>query len=758
MLNHIPIGDPCTRCGMAALKHRPEHKCVGETLCDLCGLPPASHAYRDRKNKKDSRTARVRIQSRPEHRPVGPGPLCEKCKEPFSYHRFRVQKDNRETTFLGIDGEGQGRLDHRYVFLGVATETGDKKWGIRNQNGLTTVQCLDFILNLPDHTRLFAYSFNYDLTKILQDMPDEALYLLFRPELRQRVGKLAIKGPRAVRWNGYRINLQGTKFSVAKGRNHKIIWDIWKFYQSKFVGALKDWKVGSEEMLERMTLMKDKRAEFDKESPEAVEAYCYEECQYMAELARKLVDAHTKAGLELTNFYGAGSSASAMLKLMGVKDKIQPAPPEMKEAVACGFFGGRFENSVIGEIPEEIFSYDISSAYPYQLCFLPCLVHGTWTHTRRREDIEGRDIKAAIIKYSLGSDIRTKTWGPFPFRMSNGSICYPIESGGGWVWRDEYLQGEKLFGHVQFEEAWIYHCECDCQPFEKIPGYYLERLRIGKEGPGIVLKLGCNSCYGKLAQSVGRGMFQSWIWAGIITSGCRAQFLELLGQHEDRSDVLMVATDGIKTRKQLVTPIPRDTGTFDAMGKDGIRKPLGGWEEEIDENGVFFARPGVYFPLNPTAKQIKKIKGRGVGKGVVLENWQNIVRSWKVHGVSKPVKVTNVSRFCGAKSSISRAGGGDRPYVYHRANGDTTKGEPSYGQWITRPVEMSFNPLPKRSIVNPDGQTLALRRMRFDMYSAPYKKALGNDEALELRWLTQELLEQPDIDFSEYELTESHNT
>lgn len=748
MLNHLPVGDPCVRCGLGPTKHRVEHKSEGDP-CTRCGLPAEKHSYRDRKGKETK--SRPRDDKRKEHVFEGTGLGCLRCGLPKAYHRMRAVKENKETIFLGIDGEGQGREDHRYVFLAAATETGDRKWCVKNyEKGLSTVECLDFILSLPDHTKLFAYSFNYDLTKILQDLPDDALYLLFRPELRQRFGTLAIKGPRAVRWNGYKLNLQGTKFTVSKKGRHRVIWDIWKFFQSKFVGALKDWKVGTKEMLDRMEHMKNKRSDFDKESPEAVEAYCYEECQYMAELARRLVNAHVKAGLKLTNFYGAGSSAAAMLKVMGVKDKIKPTLPEMKEAVACAFFGGRFENSVIGEIEEEIYSYDISSAYPYQLCFLPCLLHGHWELTSDRAKIEDPSVSAALVRYSLGADIRTRDWGPFPFRMPTGSICFPIESGGGWVWRDEYIQGERLFKHVQFHEAWIYHRECDCIPFERIPEYYCERCRIGKEGPGIVIKLGCNSCYGKLAQSVGKGMFQSWIWAGIITSGCRAQFLEVLGLHEDRSDVLMVATDGIKTRKRLVTPTPRDTNTW------STGKPLGGWEEEIDPNGVFFARPGVYFPLNPTKEQIKKIKGRGVGKGVVLENWREIVNSWRLYREWRTVKVTNVSRFCGAKSSISRSGGKHgKPYVYHRARGnhlDTERPEPHYGQWMTRPVAMSFNPLPKRGCVNSDGRTLALRRMPHTATSQPYVKAIRPEEVLELIGIAQELLEQPDIDFTEYEL------
>lgn len=773
-IQHTPQGHPCSKCGKAAWSHRPDHQPQGDP-CTKCKLPAILHSPRKR-----SRPGRDKAH-RPEHR--AKGDPCVTCGLPAVYHRTRKGRErDAKVTYLGIDGEGQGRECHRYIFLAASTESGDRRWCVRNQQGLTTEQCLDFILSLPDHTRIFAYSFNYDLTMMLKDLDEERLYLLFRPELRQRVGPAAIKGPRAVRWKGYKLNLQGTKFTVSRKGRHRVVWDIWKFFQSKFVGALADWKVGSAEMLARMTHMKDKRADFDKESPEAVESYCFEECRYMAELARKLVDAHEAAGLKLTNFYGAGSSASAMLKKMGVHEKIVPTPDFMRDAVARSFFGGRFENSIIGKEERELYSYDISSAYPYQLCFLPCLLHGTWERTTDRKKLgelgpDGKRLSGcatALVRYSLGPNHRISDWGPFPFRMDTGSICYPVTSGGGWVWVDEYLQGEKLFPNVEFHEAYIYHQDCTCEPFHVIPEYYCERCRIGKEGPGIVIKLGCNSCYGKLAQSVGKGMFQCWIWASLITSGCRAQFLQLLGLHEDRSNCLMVATDGCISRERFDTykpaaggiqapgvrvPVPYPTST------QQTGKPLGDWEEKILEQGVFFARPGVYFPLNPTAKQLKDIRGRGVGKGVVLENWQRIIASWETHGMSEPVKIANVSRFCGAKSSISRAGKN-----YNRAKGQhihramaeelglpnpetyPENPEPAYGQWITRKVELNFDPMPKRECVNPDGKTLKLRSMPLDLMSAPYSKAFRSDEVKEYKWLNQELLEQPDIDLADYEL------
>lgn len=734
-IDHIPQGNPCAKCGMSAFRHRIEHKPAGDP-CELCGLAASRHRVRKR---------------------------TQASKEDFIY--------------IGIDGEGQGREVHRYILLAAATENGDRQWWIHNPDGLSTTQCLDFLLELPQkNLKAFSFSFNYDLTKILQDVPDELLYLLFRPELRARVGPDAVKGPRAIIWNGYKLNLQGTKFTVSKGDRHRVIWDVFKFFQAKFVNALKDWKIGSRDMLDRMGHMKDKRADFDKESFEGVLAYCLDECRSMAELARKLVDAHDKVGLRLKSFYGAGSSASAMLQKMGVRDKIRRAPKEMTVPVASAFFGGRFENSVIGTISGTVYNYDISSAYPYQLCFLPCLLHGTWVHTTRRADIEPGNCRVALVRYSLQSNPRISDWAPFPFRTSDGAICFPTESGGGWVWRDEYLAGERHWAdNVGFVEAWTYHCECDCEPFKDIPKYYNERCRIGKEGPGIVLKLGCNSCYGKLAQSVGKGMFNSWIWAGMITSGCRAQLLDLIGLHENRANLLMVATDGIYTRERFATqafdkryPLsgrervitaPRDTGT------SGTGKPLGGWEEKVVDKGVFVARPGIYFPLNPTKDELKDVRGRGVGKGVVLENWSRIIESWERHGLSQPASVANVSRFCGAKSSIHRSG---KPgaFKFSRSNGRCDHGYvnargcdvceehdiPSYGQWITRSVKLGFHPMPKREGINNDGITLKLRELAPDIMSLPYSKAVKSEDAKAMEHVALELSEQPDADLTEYEL------
>jgi hypothetical protein len=697
-------------------KKRPEHKSIGNP-CSLCGMEENEHRVREYR-----------------YRPGRPN--------------SERGTDKERTTFIGIDGEGQGRTNHRYVLLAASTEKGDRDWTVCAKNpakeGLTTVECLDLILGLPTRrSKIFSYAFNYDITKILADLPDRTIYRLFRPDLPSRRGKF---GPKPVQWcpNGcrgldeqkrlvchcdggcYSLNMQGTKFTVARNGKRVVIWDLIKFFQSKFVGALEAWKVGTPELWERMARMKDKRADFDKESKEAVESYCLEECRCMGQLARKLLESHEGAGLHLKTYYGAGSSGAAMLTAMGIKDKLAPTPEGMREAVAAAFSGGRFEHSVIGEIREPLQGWDISSAYVYQLAFLPCLQHGSWTHTKKRKDIEKAEAQSgALVRYGLGPNPGITSWGPFPFRDENGSISYPIESGGG------------------------YGSNCDCRPFGRIPEYYNLRLKIGKEGPGIVIKLGMNSCYGKLAQSVGNALFNSWIWAGMITSGCRAQILQMMGMHKDMSNLLMVATDGILTREKLTPPIPLETGTGDTG------KPLGGWEGKHSEKGVFLARPGIYFPLEPTIEDIASVRARGVGRGVILESWKAIVDTWRRDGINGVARAPNVTRFCGAKTSISRSGDGS---IYKRANGTperlNSNGRnvtPAYGQWVEREVSLTFNPLPKRASLNPDGLTLALRRFPKDKESKPYKRALISPEAKEMMAAALEMSEQPDCDLTDYD-------
>jgi hypothetical protein len=274
---------------------------------------------------------------------------------------------------------------------------------------------------------------------------------------------------------------------------------------------------------------------------------------------------------------------------------------------------------------------------------------------------------------------------------------------GGWTWKQEYLEGRKIATNAQHKEAWIYHTDCDCQPFKDIPGYYRERIKLGKEAKGIVIKLGLNSIYGKLAQSTGIAPpYQSWIWAGNITSGTRAQLLDALSRCVDGWSCLMLATDGIYSRERLSFGPPRRTGT------DDLKTPLGGWEEKIHEKGIFAVRPGIYFPNESTEEDLKEVRARGLGKKVLYDKWLEIVATW-LEGKEK-VTLGNVTRFVGAKTGMS----------YGPQSG--VKRSENYGEWIPYPITVRFRPTPKRQAVMPDGRLQPWEH--FNWQSIPYKRAL----------------------------------
>ena len=673
----------------------------------------------------------------------GPTGVCNHCQFPRRLHRYerdgarkRVRNDSSNSVaprdrIIGIDGEGKGRAPHLYNYLAAVDEHG-KQWATSNDGGLTTIECFEFLLSLPSRALCFGFSFLYDLTKMCQDMPAQDGFELFHEKTRERAveGRLIYK---PVRWSGYKLNYVNRRFTIQKGSRQTIVWDIFRFFATKFTGALKDWKVADAGKLERMERMKALRSEFDKQSTKEVEDYCNEECSYLAQLGRKLISAHDQAGLKLTAYHGAGSTASAFLKRIDVRKYRGEIPPAMRKPLACAFFGGRFENSRVGPIDRHVYGYDISSAYPYSAVFLPCLLCGSWRHSRGlpRSSQGGLTLIHWTRPRTRGDD---RAWGTLPVRLpknwnglSKGTIVFPLAAQGGWTWRAEFEAARRLDPGIEAVESWNYTTDCDHQPFADIPSVYRERLRLGKDAQGLVLKLGLNSIYGKLAQSVGLNPpFQSWIWAGNITSGCRAQLLTAMSYASDLAHVLMVATDGMWSTERLKLAAPRDTGTFD------LPKPLGGWEEKNFDRGVFCVRPGIYFPMNPSESELESVRARGLGRRVVYEQWQKIVAAFDAG--QPEVRLGGVQRFVGAKTGFTIAKG-------------VVKRRSIYGEWVMQDIKCGFSARPKR--IRRAGH--ALQPWPYvEVDSIPYDRAV-TDDALELAVASVIAEEQPNADFADLE-------
>ena len=119
--------------------------------------------------------------------------------------------------FVGVDGEG-GNLDsgyHAYFLLRVGTEE------IRPRPGhvrLTTRDCLEFLCSRPRDAVYVVFFGDYDVTKILEDVPLDKLHRLMHPELRRSKDTAERKGRLfAVDWGGYQFDyLPRKQFKVRK--------------------------------------------------------------------------------------------------------------------------------------------------------------------------------------------------------------------------------------------------------------------------------------------------------------------------------------------------------------------------------------------------------------------------------------------------------------------------------------------------------------------------------------------------------------
>jgi hypothetical protein len=631
-------------------------------------------------------------------------------------------------TVVGIDGEGI-TVNGKHLYTYIAAWTSEECIATEeNPEGLSPTQVFEFLLRVKrsvPHSLLVGFSLGYDYSKWFEGLPVWAITKLSRPESRR--GK---RTPNPVRVSGYCINYLRGRMTVAKlipGAHEKwcegectgcksgdnaVVWDVWGFFQGSFVDACQKWGVINQAEYDYLRSMKLKRPTFSVESWGEVKDYCGVECQRLARLVTELRAAHLAAEIPLSSYYGAGSTASSLLKRMGVKACMprEELHPELKYAVACAFFGGRFEIGRFGPVREECHSYDIASAYPYHLTGMPCLACGKWRKVKRIP----AGAKYGFVRYQLppSSLVKVKDgvsevpWGPFPLRLPDGNITYPVTSGGGWVSLDEYRAGEEFWPNVWCKEAWIYETDCEHQPFKGLADVYCLRLEWGKESRGIVVKLGPNSCYGKIAQSLGKNPpFQCFPWAAWDTGNTRAQLLRLIAQAP--LAVTNSATDGIISTVQLDPGEPRDTGTAEAAKRYG-KQPLGAWEHKLVPGGMHLIRPGVAFPLSSELEA--EVKGRGIGKAVLKNHRAMVLDMWEKHG-PKPFEVEG-DIFHGMKSATAVTSAG---YVKRE----------NYGQWSRRKTQVSYMPEPKRPFALTEDGRLCTWAYGKDVESQPYPRIMG---------------------------------
>jgi hypothetical protein len=653
--------------------------------------PADSPGTNDYRTKAAARQKRYRDEHREEIR------ARDRARDRKDYYsEYRRDRDDKPD-FVGVDGEG-GNLSngyHAYFML----RAGDHLLSAHSDDvRLRTYDTLSFLSDLSPKKTYVAFFFDYDVAKILEDLPFKRLQYLMDRDARARDKG----GWFPVAYGDFEIDYMPRKeFKVRRkdGGAWITIHDVGSFFQCSFIKALDLWEIGTDKQRALIADGKGKRADFSRDLFQEIANYNHLECILLRELMGKFADACRDIGYVPKKWQGPGLLAEAMLEKHGLprtadlpifnsdptQDGVVDSPAGFGR---MAFYGGRFETSIVGATPPDVRQNDINSAYPAALLQVPCLEHGTWTKTtdKRKVTDDETSICFGTFRWPRRSS-RPPHFMGFPVRTSDGSIRFPMD-GKGWYWSHEIRAAK----HQTFTvlESWVYERHCECQPFAFVADIYKERKRLGKNAKGMVLKLAMNSLYGKMAQSIGTPKFSNPIWASFITAWCRAKIQDAI--HQSRhcatgkwcgSDVYMIATDALVTR-------------WDIPNLD-IGDGLGQWSVDVHDEGLFIIQPGLYFPVNVNKEAMYKT--RGVPKAMVIEYREQFITNFAKMKESKRVMDGDVllpmTLFIGIRQALQRHSlkllGQFVPY------NDPVTGEPGRRtsfDWITKRRPQPY-PLPE---------------------------------------------------------------
>jgi hypothetical protein len=480
---------------------------------------------------------------------------------PRTYHSGKGgarMPENRR--FIAWDGEGVTPKDSKqqnYVLFGNSTGA------FIAADSLTTQECFDIMhdarVENPNAIHV-GFAFMYDVEMILRDVPHQMMWILHKYGV--------------VKWNGYRIELRKKKWLIVTRMSDKVsikIWDIFTFFGTSFVVAVKEY-VGDSEDLEFVKAGKMLRNDFSMDTfHETILPYWQKEIAMLETLADKLRENLYGAGIRISAWHGPGAIASYGLKLHKIDDHMAVAPDEVNVAAQYAYSGGRFELFKIGRANMPVFAYDIRSAYPAAIATLPSLANGEWNYVESPTKIA----KFGVYRIEFHTpQMFTRAPMPLFYRDSHAAIHYPIQVTG-WYWSPEAKMakatGATIIGGWEFTPA------TDTKPFAFVNDIYRQRAEWKREGnpSQMALKLFLNSLYGKTAQRVGGGIdtapkWHQLEWAGYVTSFTRAKMFRAMVQAHSKDALIGVETDGIFSTEPLDLDIGPNLGQWEADTYDDI--------------------------------------------------------------------------------------------------------------------------------------------------------------------------------------------
>ena len=565
-----------------------------------------------------------------------------------------------ERPFIGWDGEGYSiwigyanappERRHFYMLFGCSHDIYDPLLG----RDLGTVECLEYMLSIESrYPKSFhvGFAFDYDVNMILKDL---------EPRHLKHLSEFGM-----VHWKRYRIAyIKGKKFTVTKGNKARgekrvsiTIYDAFGFFHSKYTTSLIKFGVATEEEIEGLIAGKEERPNFTYNDIDFVLRYWQEEIGYMPLLMDKVREACYDAGLYIRVWHGPGALASYLLRKRGAKEWYsKDVPVEAQIAKQYAMAGGRFQFWRFGLLYGNIYTADINSAYIYACSLLPNLATGRWRRILGCNIDRERLAHFGLyhIRYDAG---KSKTHQnhrigafeevhPLFNRDKRGNLFWPPKTDG-WYWSPE-ARTVADSSDADFVEAWVYDDD-GSRPFEWVHTEFDKRLQLQHEhNPAEkTFKWALAAMYGAFAQSVGWDKKEhkpppshELMFAGFITSWCRAEMYRLAYQVSIRGGLISIDTDGI------TSTIPFKPEWLDR----GIGENLGQWKIE-KFTGILYCQSGFYWLRDADGEWTNHAKTRGVKRGSV--SFEDGMKAYQGDGIIRQ----KLTHFTGFKQAMKRRNG-----------------------------------------------------------------------------------------------------
>lgn len=589
-----------------------------------------------------------------------------------------------EKPFIAWDGESgseSGTVSDYHLFLAY---TPDGPVYRKSLVGLSTIDCLQQIIDVeekyPDAIHI-GFGLGYDVNMILSTLNKYQL------ETIHKTGFVYLDMKRwRLEWRKGKT-LTVTRYYSATRKTSVIIYDVFPFFQTSFVKALKEFKTCSAETLDRIMEGKERRGTFTYEDiDDFVLPYCVDECRELVALMNHFRTLVFEVGFKIRQWHGPGAIASYLLKHYGMKSAMSNCPTPVREAAQHAYAAGRFEMPKVGRVPGSMWGVDINSAYPYAITQLPDLSCGQWRHIKNPTKLAQFGVYRIKSKVDMKS-LFTRRLAPLFHRDSRGRISFPWITDG-WYWTPE---ASLVFNDPNFEvsEGWIWVPLVEkghkpARPFEWVKRMYRQRMEWKNQGNQMQypMKLALNSLYGKMAQRIGFDqkrmkppVWHQLEWAGWVTSYCRAQIYRL-AIRIGLDTIVAIETDGLYTTRN-----PAEVGivTSQELGEVKVTE----YREGIYiQNGLAWLRKDTdsdtewefkYRGLDPESLPLSSVLDHlsttdwtapieastrrfiGIGAALVSRDWrmrwrvwERIPRSIMVGGDGKRIHVARLCRSCAA--------------------------------------------------------------------------------------------------------------